>query len=196
MIKRIPSQWETQRCVIHSLDHHVVNDLQSLYNKSIDMTKLDGRTIDPAYAQSILDGKPVLPPNGSVDRHTLQYAVVKGNTQPMALIELYHGYPDERTLYIGFFFIDHELRSKGYGKEIIDQLKLLIKDEGYSSIRVGVALKNWSALRFWTHTGFRHVTKISGDQEYSEHTFALIELSAELSFDKTEIDDIDENKNI
>ena len=43
----------------------------------------------------------------------------------------------------------------------------------YSGIRLGVAPKNWPALRFWTATGFNRVVEIRGDKVYSDKSFAF-----------------------
>lgn len=46
----------------------------------------------------------------------------------------------------------------------------------YKEIRINVALKNWSALRFWHKTGFDKINGVFGDKEYSEQSYSSIEL--------------------
>ena len=50
----------------------------------------------------------------------------------------------------------------------------------YKKIRLGVHLKNWPALRFWTKIGFDKIIDIVGDELYSADTFASVILEKAL----------------
>jgi len=143
------------------------------------MSGWDGRTIEPDYVLRFLNGQADLPPGGTPDRLLLQTVRRIGDVPslPIGILELYHGYPTERSLYIGFFFLDPDARAQGFGREIVERCKSLAASYGYDDLRVGVALKNWAALRFWLRSGFRRAVKISGDREHAEGAFAMIELS-------------------
>ena len=54
------------------------------------------------------------------------------------------------------------------------------KLRGYSKTGIAVYLKNWRALRFWTKAGFNTINGIKGDKDFSENTFARIELTMNL----------------
>ncbi len=41
-------------------------------------------------------------------------------------------------------------------------------------MRLGVALKNWPALRFWTRAGFDRIITVKGDEIFSESTSAFL----------------------
>ena len=46
----------------------------------------------------------------------------------------------------------------------------------YYKIGLGVYLKNWKALRFWTKSGFDKVIGIYGDKVFGQDKYALIGL--------------------
>mgnify|MGYP006267687721 FL=1 len=56
------------------------------------------------------------------------------------------------------------------------QLEQLAITAEYQEARVVVGLKNWQALRFWLNLGFNQITKIVGDEVYSDTTYADVEL--------------------
>ena len=176
---RMPDRWSTHRCVVASIAAADVAPAQALYEKSVHMTEWDGRTIEPDYVLRFLNGQADLPPGGTPDRLVLQTVrrAEAASSAPIGILELYHGYPTERSLYIGFFFLDPVVRGQGFGREIVERCRSIAASIGYDDLRVGVALKNWAALRFWLHSGFRRAVKVSGDREHGEGAFAMIELS-------------------
>ncbi|ETT41898.1 GNAT family N-acetyltransferase [Paenibacillus sp. FSL H7-689] len=62
------------------------------------------------------------------------------------------------------------------GQELIQALTRHFSELGYKEIRINVALKNWPALRFWIKSGFNQISRIYGDLQHSEDTFANTEL--------------------
>jgi ribosomal protein S18 acetylase RimI-like enzyme len=72
--------------------------------------------------------------------------------------------------------ISKDYRKSGYAQEAIDSIFTECSKAGFKNIGIGVFLKNWRGLRFWTKAGFTEVTGISGNAEYSENTFAFIRL--------------------
>lgn len=79
------------------------------------------------------------------------------------------------------FLISKEYQKKGYAQEVIE----FISSEGikteYEKIGIGVHLKNWKGLRFWTKSGFDKVLGIYGDDMYSKNTYALIGLEKNIT---------------
>jgi len=178
----LPDRWATERCVVVSLDAGDAaarRALQALYDKSRYMTAWDGRAVEPDYVDRIANGRGEIPPGGSHDRLLLQGITRKDDParRPLGLLELYHGYPHERSLYIGFLFIDPDVQGNGFGREIASRCHALASGLGYEEVRVAVALKNWPALRFWIQNGYRHATKVTGDRTFGDDRFAVIELS-------------------
>jgi diamine N-acetyltransferase len=51
---------------------------------------------------------------------------------------------------------------------------------GFSEARIGVHLKNWPALRFWTQLGFDKILGIVGDDKHTEKTFSVLKLQKRL----------------
>ncbi|HZG87727.1 GNAT family N-acetyltransferase [Paenibacillus sp.] len=182
MVKLLPARWETERCEVASFDADDAaarQALQALYEKSSYMAAWDGRVVEPDYIDRIAEGRGEVPPGGSQDRLLLQRIARKDDPErrPIGLLELYHGYPHERSLYIGFLFIDPVEQGNGCGREIASRCRELALGLGYEEARVAVALKNWPALRFWIRNGYRHATKTAGDRLFGEDAYAVLELS-------------------
>lgn len=93
----------------------------------------------------------------------------------IGVLGTYHGYPSDNVIYISSICIGDQFKKQGYGQEIINQLIIELRE--FEQIRINVALKNWSALRFWIRMGFENINGIYGDKEYSENSYAQIELS-------------------
>lgn len=81
-----------------------------------------------------------------------------------------------KITYIAFLYIGTMFQGHGYGQEIINALFDKLTSLQYKEVRINVALKNWSALRFWSKLGFDKISGIYGDKEYSEDRRADIEL--------------------
>lgn len=184
MMPQWPMNWETDRCVIQMLQYAEEKTLQDLYERSAPLPKWTGQSLNQLYISNILNGTPGLPPGGSPDRVVFQHAAHRASgsdADPSAFFELYQGYPGERDLYIGLFAVDPSWRGQGYGKELVNGIISLAAKLSYETVRAAVDLKNWGALRFWICCGFKEATKVSGDREHSEDSFASMELVYRLS---------------
>lgn len=150
ILERISESWEEQELVVG----HVIKDNY--------------------FLQCINDGD--LPPGGIKDNYSLMIVRLRENNSVVGYLDLYHGYPDSDMLWIGIFVVDKAYRSKGFGKEIIKAVFHEASNNGWSKIGIGVYLKNWSALRFWTSLGFDKILGIYGDKQYDVDSFSLIGL--------------------
>ena len=96
----------------------------------------------------------------------------------LGLLNVCHGYPTPDVLCLGLLFLRADQQKLGLGSELMTQLELELEaaEAGFPRIRLGVALKNWVGLRLWVRLGFRTITAFTGDLEYSETTYATMEL--------------------
>lgn len=100
--------------------------------------------------------------------------------QPLGLLSLCMGYPAGDVAYIGELFLHPSFQGAGLGREICLRLEQVLRPGPAKTLRVGVGLRNWNALRFWVKLGFTHVTGMSGDRHFSPHGHAFIELEKNL----------------
>ena len=133
---------------------------------------------DPADIDYFIQGLKVghLPPNGRKENYYLLSIRRKSDDKIIGILEIYQGYPSEKTLWLGQLVIDKKLRSQGFGHEMVDGLKSWSISNGLEKIQLGVYLKNWQALRFWVANGFDKINQISGDTKYSDDNFAVMTL--------------------
>jgi len=98
----------------------------------------------------------------------------------LGILSLCTGYPSERIAYIGELFLHPEYQGAGRGREICLKLESMLRQSPMQSVRVGVGLKNWNALRFWIRLGYTHITGMSGDRNFAPEAHAFLELQKNL----------------
>lgn len=101
---------------------------------------------------------------------------MKSTEEIIGFVSLYHGYPEDDSLYLAMMCISGDFQNQGYGQEVMKHFLLEVDLLGYSEVRVNVSLRNWAGLRFWNKSGFNYISGIFGDKEFAEGKFADIEL--------------------
>jgi ribosomal protein S18 acetylase RimI-like enzyme len=180
-LKLISSYWETERLFVRDavLDTDL-DGLQKLWESTAYIGEYDGhpeRKEDDMY-RDLTEGD--LPPNGSKDRFKVQSIFSKVTSEMVGYMTLYQGYPDNKTVWLTFFYIGVVNQARGFGQEIISQFALEAKTAGFRRLMLQVALKNWGAIRFWTKAGFNKITGFYGDKTYGNNTFANLALEKSL----------------
>ena len=77
-----------------------------------------------------------------------------------AVMDLIDGYPDDRTAFIGFFMMRHDLQGAGTGSAIIARVLAYLKEAGYTVCRLGIDRDNPQSNHFWEKNGFRVIREI------------------------------------
>ncbi|WP_078551975.1 GNAT family N-acetyltransferase [Bacillus alkalicellulosilyticus] len=177
--KIISSQWDTERLVIKDLLEEDIETMQKLYEQGSYRHKWDGQTLDKEYVYRCFTVGD-LPPNGSKENFKIQAIHRKDTNSIVGILTSYHGFPNAKTFYINYLYIDQKEQKQGFGREVITRLLDMVKENEYVEVRANVALKNWTALRFWTSLGLNKINGIFGDKELSPDSFADVELCKEL----------------
>ncbi|MGN7454050.1 GNAT family N-acetyltransferase [Paenibacillus pasadenensis] len=181
--KLIPACWSTERLTVREVSPEDETAASRLFVEAGPLPEWTGRSAEEGYVGRVLKGNPDVPPGGSADRVRLQLAWLReedGAARPAAILELYHGYPGEEDLYIGYFGVDASLRGTGIGRELVEGIAAQAEALGFRRIRAAVDLKNWTGLRFWVTLGFAEAVKVVGDAVLSASTFGQIELARRL----------------
>ncbi|WBW95584.1 GNAT family N-acetyltransferase [Oceanirhabdus sp. W0125-5] len=181
MKKLIPETLETKRLIITNSKIEECDELQKICESWDDKKLIEGSNIEPDYIyKCITEGD--LPPvtNASRENYKLKSIYLKDNGKLIGFTDLYFGYPKEKTIWISLFLISKDFRKKGYAQEVIECISKEGRTAEYEKIGIGVHLKNWRGLRFWTKSGFDRVVGIFGDEDYSENTYAVIGLEKNL----------------
>lgn len=175
----IPPKGETQRLIIKDSSMDECEALQRLNKISDYIADWVGEKTQPNYIYKCLtDG--CLPPGGQKELYQSKSIYNKYTDQLIGFSELYHGYPEEDVFYIGWLFIHPDHQHNGYAQEYVSYILQEASKIGFTEARVGVHLKNWPALRFWTRFGFDKIIGIVGDKEHSEKTFSVLRLQKRL----------------
>ncbi|GGG76845.1 GNAT family N-acetyltransferase [Paenibacillus radicis (ex Gao et al. 2016)] len=175
-----PSVWRTFAYKIADLEPHEIDAVQQIYNSCTAISEWDGRTYNPLYVRESYEAG-ILPEGGVKEQFKIQTIRNESMNEIIGFLSLYHGYPRDSSIYLAFMGIAGDHQKQGYGKQVVKQLLIEARRLGYSEVRVNVSLKNWPALRFWTHSGFNHISGIFGDKKISDEHFADVELVNELA---------------
>lgn len=72
----------------------------------------------------------------------------------VAVMDLIDGYPDQETVYIGFFMMNRELQGLGIGTNIITELLKSFRTDGFSKVKLGYVKNNLQSEKFWLKNHF------------------------------------------
>lgn len=158
-------------------------DIQAVFDifaSNADLLKLLDREHDPQVCAQQFVGQRILPPKGSSSQMYNLTLRTRDNQSIIGLLGVYEGYPTAHIAYLGQLFFHAQLQGQGLGREIYGQLENYLRLRAMRAVRVGVALRNWKALRFWIKCGFKSITGMSGDLEFSRDNHAFLELEKQL----------------
>ena len=127
-------------------------------------------------SRNITEGDLPPSPDACIKFYSFKAVCLKNTGLPIGYVGLYHGFPDASTIWIDILVVDPAYQGQGYAKEVVGGIVQSAREIGYATIGIGVALKNWPALRFWVKQGFDRIVKVAGDSEYSETAFATLSL--------------------
>lgn len=177
---RLPDRWRTERLIIRSSVLEDSRELNRICASWKDKIYVEGDGFSEGYIENcIINGD--LPPIENADVSNFYMMTIQdANGKIIGFFNLYHGYPNKDTLWIGLFVIDSEFQGKAFGQEVIKSICDECKKLECKSIGLGVYLKNWKGLRFWNNNGFNIITGVYGDKEYSENNFSLMGLRKEI----------------
>ncbi|XMB67061.1 GNAT family N-acetyltransferase [Mycoplasmatota bacterium zrk1] len=137
--------------------------------------EVSGENFEPTYFEKcISEGD--LPPIKNASKDKYQLNVIEYNNAIIGFFDLYEGYPSKSSVWISIFLIDMKERRKGHAKRVLGLIEETIDTGLYDNISIGVDLKNYSGLMFWTSNGFKEVISVFGDSNYSTEHFAVIAL--------------------
>jgi len=96
-------------------------------------------------------------------KHFLAYC----DGDPIAILDLIEGYPDDSICYIGLFMVRVDLTGQGIGSSMIFDLCKALGRMGFESIRLAYGKNYDKAARFWTKNGFIPIREAL-HEEYGE----------------------------
>ena len=123
--------------------------LYALYRSNASYFQYFG--IDPAREELRRDM--TMLPEGC-EREQKHFFMYRDGGEPLALLDLIEGYPDEHTCYIGLFMVHAKRSDQGAGTRIITELCAALKALGFDELRLAYGKRYLHAAHFWTKNGF------------------------------------------
>jgi GNAT superfamily N-acetyltransferase len=71
-----------------------------------------------------------------------------------AMVQILKDAPERGTWWIGLFVVAPELRSRGFGSDLLRYLLAVAEEEGVTTVKLAVSSRNPRGLCFWEREGF------------------------------------------
>lgn len=84
----------------------------------------------------------------------------------IAIMDLILDYPQNGTLWIGLFMVDHSLQHAGVGGKIIQELLTYLPTTTFSKVQLGYVAANEQSKSFWEKQGFVPTGKVKNSERY------------------------------
>ncbi len=110
-------------------------------------------------AKTVLDDATALPPG--MPATAKHFWLVKQAGQPVAVLDLVEGYPEQTTLYVGLLLVAQH--RQGHGQAIIAQLSDALGTHGYKRMELAGVHANDAADKFWTAIGFTRLRQVESE---------------------------------
>ena len=175
-IEYMPERWETETCFLVEANQGSLEAMTLIFNENREILELLGTVETPERKAIQALRHLVLPPGGVAWREKVYLIRDLESRDTVGFLAVYFGYPTPETVYIASLYLRPMFQGHGLGREIVRAVEAQAKESGFREARVGVGLKNWRALRFWTSCGYSRITKIKGDREFGEMSLANVEL--------------------
>lgn len=172
----LPARWETNLCFMVEADDQATGVVAMILGENAETLEIIGKPGDPQEQAQRAIGHAVLPPGGVAWREKMYLVRDIESRETIGFLTVYFGYPTPETIHIGSFYLRPVWQGRGFGQTIINELERLVLEAGFHDARVGVGLKNWRALRFWTRCGYSRITRIRGSQTLSSGSPGSVEL--------------------
>lgn len=167
----------TARLIIEQMKAEEVDALLSIARTWEEKHLVDGDAFTRDYFIKTLNKEDLPPISTASPEHFSGLSIKhKGTKALLGFIDMYRGYPDPKTLWLGMLVIDASQQRKGYAKEVVDAISLYAKEAGFERMGIGVSLKNWKGLRFWCHMDFKTIFNIVGPATYTSDETAHLGL--------------------
>ncbi len=94
-----------------------------------------------------------LPPNKNLkDKYFLGF--YEGEIM-MAVMDLIHGFPNDKTAFVGFFMMNKQFQGNGTGTSLMEEVYEYLKEYGFQYVRLCFAKGNPQSEHFWLKNGFK-----------------------------------------
>ena len=111
--------------------------------------------------QQVLHDMQILP--DGVERSRKHYVGFFDQDDLVAVMDCVEGYPDPRSVYIGFFMMNARLQGRGIGSAVIAGVAGYLQSIGIKRLRLAIARDNPQATSFWFKNGFKVVKEAEMD---------------------------------
>lgn len=82
------------------------------------------------------------------------------NGMLVAIMDLIDGYPNNNSVFLGFFMMKKELQGAGSGSRIISDVINYLRKQGVERCRLGIDKANPQSNYFWRKNGFEVIREV------------------------------------
>lgn len=146
--------------------------LQAMMETCQDFALLsDGLPVQPDAAREIFTEVP--PGRSTSDKIVLGVWV---DAHLAGVVDLLRDYPDPRVWWIGLMEFAPVHRGKHLGSSVLTEVEVLARQQGATSLQLGVLEANQAGLSFWSRLGFTEIRRKTDYQSgLKTHTVIVME---------------------
>lgn len=168
-------------------------DLQKEYANKYTMTPISEDNIDlvfpvlesneyfysrtqlhPVTKEELVADIYALPPNTSLSQKHFIAFFEKDSTDSFAVLDIVEGYPDSKTVYLGFIMLKDSYQNKGLGGSMIRTISVSAARNGFMRIELGCFEDNEIGCKFWLRMGFSVIR--TSEREVDGKTYRLFSM--------------------
>lgn len=128
------------------------NDVDEIYDFCLSNPYFYQMCGSDVSKQSIKNDLKLLPDNIDIDNK--YYLGIYDQDKLVCITDFLEKYPDDKTIFIGFFMVNGLFSNKGIGSNIINELMNSFKNLGYQYVRLAYDMDNPQSSYFWIKNGF------------------------------------------
>lgn len=179
-MNNLPDTWTSSDLTIRKATLADAAPLTAICHSWDNKQMLEGEPFPAGYIENCITHGDLPPIEDANINNYYFMAVQDAAGELVGFFDIYHGYPQQDCVWISIFLINKKHQHHHYGQKVISSIIDLCRENGWKQCGVGVYLKNWAALRFWSRNGFSRIGRIYGDKEYSADTFSVVSLFNDL----------------
>ena len=155
MVRRLDVQKFSKTYTLRLMTREDAELIYAMMRKNIQYYKYCGKQ---NVIEDVYNDLEITPPGKeSNDKYYLGYF---DEEELVAVLDIYDGFPDKETAYIGFFMMNIDYQGQGIGTTIVSELFEYLKEMKFERVRLGIDKDNPQSTHFWKKQGFVFVREV------------------------------------
>lgn len=154
-MKKIDIRKLSKRYDVRKLNLDDVEMIYTFCKSNTQYYKYCGKVISTELIESDIK---IAPPGISMEQK--YYIGFFENSMLVAIMDLIAGYPNNNSVFIGFFMMNAKLQGTGIGSKIISEVLYYLQNQEFKKCQLGIDKDNPQSNHFWRKNGFKVIREV------------------------------------